>query len=277
MRNKLWILGLIAAVCLGTACKKKTDTTTTVVDNDTQTAQEHSYAETTYNDAYASVNDAASIHSEVGKTGGATVILPSGTNITVTDVKKFPITMTIDFGTGDTCKDGKVRTGKIIATLSGKYKDSGTVITITFNNYTVDGDKVDGKKTVTNEGHNTNGNIHYAISVNGTITRKNGNVITYTSTRDREWTQGSRTPLDPFDDVYSITGSANGTGSNGKTYNVTITKPLIVSLACRYIEAGTLDIAITGKADRIVNYGDTPNCDNKATVTINGKDYALVM
>jgi hypothetical protein len=275
MKSKLLAFGLVTAMALGgfQACKKKTDT---VVDSDTQTAQDQSYAEATYNDAYASVNDAANMHPEMGKTAGETVILPSGVTVTVSDVQARPIKVTIDFGTGTTCKDGKVRAGQILASLSGKYKDSGTVIAITFNNYTVNGDKVEGTKTVTNEGHNAKGNVHYAISVTGTVTRKNGNVIIYQSTRDREWIQGYGTPT-PFDDVYSITGSASGTGSNGKTYSATITKPLIVSLACRFIEAGTVDVAITGKADRIVNYGDTANCDDVATVTINGKVYTINM
>lgn len=278
MKSKLLIMGIAGALIFGTveSCKKKTDTVVTSADTDTQTAQDHAYAESSYNDAYASVNDAASVHSEIGKTGGETVILPSGASITVSDVHTFPIKMTIDFGTGTMCKDNKMRTGQIIATLSGKYRDSGTVITITFNGYTVNGDKIEGVKTVTNEGHNANGNWHYAIAVDGKVTRKNGNMIIYKSSRDREWIQGSNTP-GLGDDMYSITGSASGTSSNGNIYSLTITKPLIVGFACRFIEAGTVDIAITGKADRIVNYGDTANCDANATVTINGKVYNVIM
>jgi hypothetical protein len=279
MKSKLLVMGIAGALIIGTfeSCKKKTDTVVAnSADTDTQTAQDQAYAESTYNDAYASVNDAASIHGELGKTGGETVILQSNASITVSDIRTFPIKVTIDFGTGTTCKDNKVRSGQIIATLSGKYRDSGTVITITFNGYTVNGDKVEGVKTVTNEGHNANGNLHYAISVDGKVTRKNGNVILYKSSRDREWIQGSSTP-GLGDDMYSITGSASGTSSNGNIYSLTITKPLIVAFACRFIEAGTVDIAITGKADRIVNYGDTANCDANATVTINGKVYNIVM
>src|SRR6202012_2249016 len=95
-----------------------------------------------------------------------TLDMLSGPNINISlDTTSNTRKIVVDFGTGTTCKDGKVRSGQIIATWTGPYRATGTMITITFNNYTINGDKVTGTKTVTNEGLNANGNIHYKIEV----------------------------------------------------------------------------------------------------------------
>ena len=52
------------------------------------------------------------------------------TNDTINNV------VTIDFGTSPClCKDNRYRQGQIIASYTGKYRDSGSVINITYNNY----------------------------------------------------------------------------------------------------------------------------------------------
>jgi hypothetical protein len=92
--------------------------------------------------------------------------------------------------------------------------------------------------------------------------------MTWTSQRSREWIAGESTPLNWADDEYLISGTANGTGFNGNTFNVTITQALHIALNCRWIEEGKLEFTPSGKPTRYLNYGS--GCDALATVTING-------
>jgi hypothetical protein len=70
----------------------------------------------------------------------------------------------------------------------------GTVITITPQNYFVNGYQLNGSKTVTNLGENGNGDLHYSISVDGSITAP-GNAWTsqWESDRIRTWVEGQST------------------------------------------------------------------------------------
>ena len=191
-------------------------------------------------------------------------------------------TITIDFGT-EPCLcaewDTRYREGKIIATWSGGYRDSSTVITIITQDY-FQGDlpsqmnKFEYSKTVTNMGHNVNGNLHYAVNVSQTlITLYNNETITWTSQRDREWTAGDTTLL-IFDDVYSITGSATGVDRNGDPFTANITTALIVKLNCPWITQGTIEIAAGANPTVTLYYGDG-TCDNDATVSVNGNTFII--
>jgi hypothetical protein len=186
---------------------------------------------------------------------------------------------TIDFGTGCTGWDGKTRTGMILVNWTGHYKDSGSVRTITSSNYTVNGYSVAIHKSVTNEGMNASGQYWYNVVVGDSIHLTADSVITWSGNRTRTWLAGySSTNLS--DDEYAIGGTTTLTRANGRTFTFSIESgsPLIVADACEYIEAGKVDITgstITGT--RVLNYGDTPNCDNLATVTINGHTYNIVL
>ncbi len=190
-------------------------------------------------------------------------------------------TITIDFGPVP-CQcvnwDNKFRQGKITATWSGGYREAGTVITVVTSDYYAGYsastmNKHDYVKTITNEGLNANGNLHFSVVVSAaTVTLYSGETITWQSTRDREWTEGSST-LPPFDDVYLITGGASGVDRNGNAFTVTITNPLQVQF-CPWIVSGTVETVHEGSPARILDYGDG-ECDNKATITINGTVYPI--
>lgn len=207
--------------------------------------------------------------------------LPACATVIVDTINSFK-TITIDFGT-EPCLcdewDNRYRQGIITATWTGAYRDSGTVITIVTQDY-YQGElpshmnKFDFNKTVTNMGHNDNGNLHYAINVSSAvITLYTGETITWTSQRDREWIEGEPTLL-PFDDKYSITGSASGTDRLGQPFTVTITNPLIFKFGCPWIIQGTMEIQHGSNPVATLDYGDG-TCDNNATVTVNGNTYNI--
>ena len=180
-------------------------------------------------------------------------------------------------GKGCLCDwDQKYRKGAIIATWSGRYRRQGTIITLVTHNYYVDGTRFDYNKTVTNNGKNAAGNLTFSIHVSlAKITYSDGKTINWTSDRTREWIEGQNT-LTPLDDVYSITGSTEGTARNGNHFTATITSPLIFAVGCPWIKQGIIDITPDGKAIRTVDFGNGA-CDSQATVEIKGVVYNITL
>lgn len=277
------ILVMTAASLVMTSCKKKT-----ADDNDTDSARDNAYAESVYGDA-ANISDEAGQKDAVANYKGIENDNLLSTCATVTFSRKNNAdkdTITIDFGaTNCVCADGRSRRGQIIVYYTGKFKQPGSSHTITFNNYYVDDNNVAGTKTVTNNGLNTNSNMNWTISVNGTITLAAGGSITWTSTRGREllagWNAADST-ISWATSKWSITGSANGTNSKGVTYTANIKSALIRDFTCptlvgkRHFTQGVVDITPGGKPTRTIDFGNG-TCDDQATVTINGKVYKVTL
>ena len=75
--------------------------------------------------------------------------------------------------------------------------------------------------------------------------------------------------------MYNITGTINSVLTNGETVDWTIQTPLVKANNCYWVSAGTGTLNING-LDALVDYGDG-NCDNKATVTVNGQTYNITL
>jgi hypothetical protein len=261
---------LALSVCLYTGCRKDDDkTTTTTTSEDTGYATDQNLAEKMFDDVQV-VADKGSTTTGSGefKTSGCGTVTHSGT------------TYTINFGeTNCLCADNRYRRGKVIVNYTGAYADSGSSHTITFDNYYQNDNKIEGTKTVSNMGKNSLGQPWFNINVNGTITKSDGTVLTTNWNRVRTWTEGYTTKLIWKDDVYKITGSGTITRPAG-VVNVSIptTTPLVISLDCRWIEAGSIVYTLPSGLTRTLNYGDSPTCDNQARLTLPGgtvKDITL--
>jgi hypothetical protein len=177
----------------------------------------------------------------------------------------------IDFGTDDcTGVDGRIRKGKIHITYTGRYRESGSIITITPENYTVNGYQVNGTKVITNNGTNAQGHTNFTINVNGSITAP-GNAWSsqWNSTRTRTWIEGEST-LTVWDDVYEITGTADGINRDGVHYSIAITNPLRAEIGCRWIVSGTMVLSPEDYDARTIDFGDG-TCNNGFSVTVNGE------
>lgn len=231
--------------------------------------KDHSLAESNFDDASSIMDEAAGGTMNYKSENTLLGACAQFTNDTIS----MPHTITVDFGTSNClCGDGKYRRGSIMATYTGAYRDSGTVITITFNNYFVNNNQVLGTRTVTNEGTNINGNLWYSIHVSGSIVKANsGGTITWNSDRTREWIQGESTPA-LFDDVWLISGTANGVNANGTNFTVTITTPLRKEAGCSHFVSGIVVVTRSGKPDITVDYGNG-TCDSDVIITINGVNY----
>lgn len=77
-----------------------------------------------------------------------------------------------------------------------------------------------------------------------------------------------------YDDVWEVTGSADGINTDGRAFDVDITTTLRVQWCEPYIEVtqGIVEIQPEDLKLRTVDFGDG-TCDNEATAAIGNKSY----
>lgn len=181
-----------------------------------------------------------------------------------------PQVITIDFGTSCTGKDGKVRSGKIIVT-STSFTTFPSVRDKSFDNYYVDGKKIEGSvaKTITKDQEN---NIRTAvIKENITITFPDGEgKATRVADLTRQYQRN--TLLNPADNQIVSWGTVEFTRVSGVKVTKTVTSqdPLVFKVACHHIVSGTVSVTTSDNRSWTINYGNGA-CDNKATLTIGDK------
>lgn len=189
----------------------------------------------------------------------------------------FPMTLTIDFGNGCTDGAGVVRKGKVIGVFSGPYTTAGSRVDVSFNNYYVNDYKVDGQKSIANNGRNAQQKLAYSVvDANGIITKPDGGIITWESTRTHVWDEGENTLLFICDDVYSITGTANGEISDGTPYSIRTESALKKNVCCSYVDEGIVTYAVDGTDLATVDYGGG-SCDGLANVTANNNTFVIII
>jgi hypothetical protein len=267
---------------LNTSCKKdQTDTPAMDLAENARIAYDNSVAEASFLNV-SSVADEGYRLAENTSAASNSFITGSVTPcLTITlDTLSNPRVLTLDFGPVDClCRDGNYRRGKIVITYTGRYRDPGHQHTITFDNFYLNFNRIEGTKTVLNNGYNSNGHLWYTITVNGTITidpqysyNQTGGTITYTSNRQREWIAGEAT-MAWNDDIYLISGTASGTTTSGKSYtlNVQNNNPLRLEVGFPHFVSGILEITPQGQSTWYIDYSYKNNQrDNLAMLTVNG-------
>ncbi|MEE4259031.1 MAG: hypothetical protein V2I62_04670 [Bacteroidales bacterium] len=268
------ISGLIISSCLK---EKKT--------YDTSFSQDHAYVENVFNNVSGMADEANEINSNRSSLELATSYYLSECTEVILDLSANPYLLSIDFGEENClCNDGRYRRGKILTTFTGMYREPGTVITHTLENYFVDNDQVIGTMVITNTGINEQQHMQYDVVVNGEVHKaNNGRTINWTSDRIHEWIEG-RESIEIIDDVYLISGTASGESSDNvsqggntkltNTWQMNTIDPLRVALNCKWICAGELSVNASGWDEAIIEYG-TGDCDNEIFVIYNGKTYTV--
>lgn len=293
MKNKhLFLSGIMLIVSTSlifTGCRKEK-----TKDVDTSIAADNALSEQDFSDMHQISDEASRGSLSNYKSAGYSGILSSCATITFDTLTINNKSFTIDFGsTPCLCHDLRYRKGKIFVYIKGVfYWDTTSSITITTtdpvtgaNTYFVGADpnamhQVIGTYMIKNNGRNSAFHLNWTITANGQIIKANGQgTITWNATRTRTWIAGELTPFYYKDDVYTIAGSASGSHSNGASFSMNITSPLVKKLSCRWISAGTYDLTPVGKPLRHVDFSPPSNgaCDNIATVTINGNVYTVHM
>ncbi len=185
---------------------------------------------------------------------------------------KEAMTITIDFGDGCEGPDGKIRSGIIFITYTGRLFIPGSVWTITFRDYTVNRRQIEGVKTITN----VSGNISDPVSFNkvlegGKITWPDGTFATREVDKTFTWYRAD-SPL--FDQIH-VDGEASGMNRRGVAYKVTIVSTIVWKRACRLRGVcvpvqGLKLVERRDHPDVLVDFGDG-ECDSIVTITKNGE------
>lgn len=257
---KTSLVALLAISMVATSCRKNEE-----LDSDLTSTEDNSNAEFQYDQVFKQVDGNAT---DIGlKKGGYPIV--------TIDTTTSPRTMEIDYGTINfLCNDGNYRRGKILVNWTGRYRDSATVIYIGFDNFYQNDNHIEGTKSVTNNGRNSQGQLSFTVAVNGKVTTPSNQTHTWISNRTRTWIDGENTKI-WNDDKYQITGSTQGTNRKGNSYSATITSPLLVDLSCEWrLTAGVIEVTPQGKSARTIDYGNGA-CDRLVTVTIKGKSYTF--
>lgn len=255
------------AMLLLAACKKDKEEE---LDLDYTAASDNARAEDAFSDMLTEVDKAVDAN---GLRGMDDECAPVVTFDTIAN----PHTITINFGTVNcTANNGRQRRGQIIVSYTGRYRDPGTVITITPQNYYVNDNHVEGTKTVTNLGENSDGHLQFSVVVSGTLTAGNGSwTASHQANRTRTWIEGEDTQS-ILDDVYLITGGGAGVNRNGNAYTVNIINALRVKVGCPFITAGTVEVVPANKPTRTIDYGNG-SCDGTISITVNGQTFTFTI
>lgn len=195
--------------------------------------------------------------------------LGSCATITVTpNDSTYPKTVTIDFGNGCFCADGKWRKGIITLHFTGPIRRHGSVLTITLTNFYIGRAHVEGTKVISNLSEN--GNIKFTVQVvDGKVTYANGRGYKYNCMKYVKQIEGGSTN-DLRDDIYSIEGRSGTEFNNGVSIVFNTETALIKKVVCPWISKGKLKIKINSRV-LFLDYGAPNNgdCDNKALLTWN--------
>lgn len=275
--SKISLLVLIfaASSTLFTSCNK--DNTTEDINKETSVDRNSILAEKTFNDIGNFTTTAMSTGKSMFKSG-QTVMSPGSSCLQISfDLTSMPYKLILDFGsTNCLCEDGLYRRGKIIISASAGFSDSLVTLTTTLENFYVNDNQITGTRILKNNGHNAAGHMNWDVTVDGSIVLASGEgTITYQSARNTEMIDGENTP-DYTDNVFSITGNANGTAITGQIFSSLITAPLISKMTCAYFVSGEMEITPAAEPVRTLNFGNG-DCDNKATVTVSGITFEITL
>ena len=186
--------------------------------------------------------------------------------------------ITIDFGTGCTDPRGNVRKGKVKVEFKGRKFLPQSTVTTTLDGYYINGVHIEGTRVVTNVSTSTLDHPKFNVVVtDGKATWPDGTFATREAFRTLEWLRASS----PLNDQWTVSQTdgktyvAAGTNRYGKTYQVTITKPLVFLRSCAasnrvFMPVEGIKVLTTESKTITIDYGDR-TCDKKVTITSNSK------
>ncbi len=183
-------------------------------------------------------------------------------------------TIILDFGDGCQLNNGATVAG-IINLEYDPFENGSRTIDYTFEDFTYNNHGVSGGGEIVREISNQNGNPQSTVNESIIVSFDGTNI---TATRDglriAEWVEGVGSGT-WMDNVYHITGNWSTVFSNGFTRTGEVTETLVRELSCLYLVSGTLEIQQEGFTGAI-DWG-TGECDNLATLIVNGQEYPIIL
>jgi hypothetical protein len=205
------------------------------------------------------------------KCAGVVVSVTPGANSTLDNPQGV---MTVDFGLGCTDLRGNIRTGKVIFTYNGRrFVPNSTVVT-TVDNYTINGIKLEGTRTLTN----VSGSTSDAPKFNVVLENGKATLLADGTSAEREsnitwsWVRAAN----PSDDYLTIDQASVASGKTraGREYSVSLTKALKYKRFCGIAVEGIKKYVIDGEKEITIDYGNG-DCDKSVVITVNGVTRSL--
>lgn len=196
----------------------------------------------------------------------------------------FPVTITFDFGsTGCAADDGHWRKGKIVIDYSNRLLVPGATASVRFEDFQIDSIGIDNSTSYTIANTGTQDKLQFTVDANAKLSKPNGNYSEWYSHKIISRTEGNLTSS-PLDDVLKIEGKATGKVKRNDlivAWKAEITEPFIKKFSCRWISQGVIktgreNLASTSQWFGVLDYG-YGDCDNRATLTINGIKYEITL
>ena len=187
-------------------------------------------------------------------------------------------TITVDFGDGCTDPKGRIRKGKLIINYTAPRYKPGSIVTTSFDNFSIDDIKVEGSRVVENISTSIEDNPSFKINLTGgKVSWTDGTFATRTVTdKIKVWL---RTENPANDELHFTQGKVEGKNRDGKTYTKTILEKVIYKKACTaediYLPAqGAIQIERAEKPTLSIDYG-SGDCDKLVAVTVEGKTFEI--
>jgi len=276
MKARLLVMATILFASMFYSCSKD-DSPDNATPPDDLTAQELTAARIQSDLVFDDVSSEVLQVTLNGTTGAASTTSAACATVTISpqDLTTWPKTITIDYGsTGCVGINGWVRKGKISYTLTKLPRETGAVVNVSFDNYFVNGYKLEGSYSITNNGSaDANLNITTRL-VNGKITYPDGKWYTRTSTINWQQVAGSAT-ASVLDDEFNVTGEAVIKSSANNELITSSKTPLLRKVTCGNFVSGQLNVAYNGIAGVLDFGGGT--CDKKATLSLGTRNYEVTL
>lgn len=193
-------------------------------------------------------------------------------------------TITLDFGTSCVGRYGRERSGKVVITYGGVFDDDMANRTVTFDNYYVNNNRIQGTILLRNINRNNEGHLTAERElVDYKVTFPGGDYYMINGSTTREWVEGENDGV-RGNEVIEVTGSYEGINSNNVEFSRVITEPVRADFSCwtdgGFLRTqGVIEMTITNSArsrTRVLDYGDG-SCDNSVTVTVNDRTYTITI
>ncbi len=170
-------------------------------------------------------------------------------------------------------KRGQTRTGTIVISYSETKGEIGSFRQVEFDNYFLNDVQIEGVRRyeITDLEEQVNRTVQMTLE-NGKMTYPDGSFSTKSKSITKYITYEDEERVST-----SVTGNASGVNSDGTTYQMEITSPILFIRACAkelMHKKGKIPVSgvkriLKGESEMIINYGDG-ECDFAAEVTKDG-------
>ena len=259
---------LAGAIFLSFSCNRRND----VWDGELITSVDHTFAEAEFAslthlvDLYARSD--SNLYGETPIAGG---FYCPAFGLLITEPATGLTNVVFDFGTGTNCMDGRTRSGRLNALYSGKWRNPGSTVTITPDEYSVAGYAFFFNLVATLNPDDANGNANWTTTISDAelINPNDGGRINWQSTRTTTWVQGEET-FTYNDNIYEITGTSSGVARSLRSFTAETTTPVRIDIGCPTPVSGTVSISPDSLRTRTIDYGllGPGSCDNTAVIRI---------